>query len=370
MKKHIAALTAAILTICSFTACKDKTADSSSDTASDVSVSQVSTEVVFDKAEGEKKANELINKYFSAINSGDMETTLIYQYDKDDLEAAAVMSSFGKDGATAAEALENMMSTYKKAYSGHTLTLNSIDDVKAVPENGYELLDELYGRVHAVKELIAQNGGDKGLDIQKITDEYSKMTDTEWEKQEYEEAYLVTANISIDDEEKAQEMIIFRTKDSDWKIDMTVVTYLETTAQNERDGVASEVAYAATQALEDMKNEGYDIEGTYIIARDETKNYLIPDGFDLEVFKKHFAEHNEIGEGTDYFFVVSDLATTYSVYVDAEGKQGIYPLGMKLTEDGSERMQYEEMPSGETYDIDELYDMCKDVVDRFIKNKK
>ena len=378
MKKYIAALSAAILVICSFTACADKTGKPSESSVSQAgsqaeSQSESQTEpqsaaqVEFDKADAEKKASDAINGYFDALNSGDMETAFAFQYNKDDLEAAAVMNGFGKNGGTSAEALTNMIDTYKEAYSEHTITLNGIADIEAVPDNGYELLDELYGRIKAVKGFVAECGDT--LDIDKITEQYAGLDEnTEWEKQTYEESYLVTADMNVDDEQKEQEMIVFRTTDGQWKIDMSVVNYLQKVEHTELDNKASDTCQAATQSISDMKAAGVDTSGTFMISSDDSKNYLIPDGFDVSDFKKRFSQ-NYAGEiDGEYFIVINKDSAVYGVFNDSEGKQGIYPLSLTINKDDKTgELAYDELEEGKTYTIDELYDICKSVIDSLDK---
>ena len=77
MKKYIAAITAAALTLCTFTACSDKGSGSSSDIQSSA-VSQEETQadpapkvpdVPFDEETAKKTAAEAINGFFDSINS-------------------------------------------------------------------------------------------------------------------------------------------------------------------------------------------------------------------------------------------------------------------------------------------------------------
>ena len=363
MKKHIAVIAAAILTLCSFTACENGSENSSSATP-DTSSSQAVTEASFDKAEAEKTVTSVINDYFSAINSGDMEKVFEFQYNKEDFEAAAVMSGFGTDGGTSAEALENMLNTYKESYSGHVLTLNSVVSINSVPQNGYDLLDEMYGRVGAIKEIIAKYNGEGGLDIQKITDDYSAVTDFSSGKQEYEEAYDVVANITLDDTDKEQEMIVFRTKNGSWKIDMTVVNYMQTVEQTDKDNFASQVAGSVAEALLKMKDEGTDISGTYMIASDDSRNYLIPDGFDMNKFREYFSQSYTGDANGQYFFVIADDSVKSGVYADAEGKLGLYPVGLIIMDDGEGNITYDEPDTAIDYTFDDLYNMSKDVIDK------
>ena len=360
MKKHIAAIAAAILTICSFTACDKK--DSGGNTT-EPQTSQSAETVSFDKDEAEKKVTDVINDYFSAINSGDMEKVFEFQYSKDDLEAAAVMSGFGTEGGTAAEARENMINAYKDGYSGHVITLKAVTSVKPVSQKCYELLDEMYGRVIAVKGLTAKYGGDSGLDIQKITEEYGAMTDFSGGKQEYEEAYDVVTDITFDETNKEQEMIVFRTKDGGWKIDMTVVNYLQEVEQTDLDNAASKVAGAVSEALLKLKNEGTDISGRYILASDESRNYLVPDGFDLKKFKEYFNDIYSGDANVQYFFVISDDKAVGGAYIDAEGKLGLYPVGFIVKDNGEGGITYEEPDSTQEYTFDQVYDISKNVLD-------
>lgn len=359
MKKHIAALAAALLTLCSFTACTGKNTGSTPDT----SVSQTATEASFDKAEAEKKVTDVINDYFGAINSGDMEKVFEFQYNKEDCEAAAIMSGFGTAGGTSAEALENMLSSYKEGYSGHTITLNSIVSIDSVPAQGYELLDEMYGRVLAIKKLAAQYGGDSGLDIDKITAEYSAMTDFPDGKQNYAEAYDIMTNITFDDTDKEQEMIVFRTDNGSWKIDMTVVNYMQKVEQTDMDNAASEVAGSVAEALLKMKDEGTDTTSTFIISSDDSKNYLIPDDFDMKKFKEYLADTYKGDADASYFFVIADNSVKSGVYVNSEGKMGVYPIGLIIVDDGEGNITYDEPANVSDYTIDELYDMSKSVID-------
>lgn len=359
MKKHIAAIAAALITICSFTACDKKNQESSSD----VSSSQSVTEAAFDQNDAEKKVTEAINEYFSAINNGDMKKVFEFQYNEEDMPAAAVMAGFGHEGGTAQEACDSMMDTYKEGYKDHVISLNSVKSISGVSEKGYELLDELYGRVLAIKGLLAEHGGDSGLDIQAITDAYGAMTDFSQGKQDYEEAYDVVAEITLDDTQKEQEMIVFRTKNGNWKIDMTVINYMQQVEQTDLNNAASEIAGAMSEAIMKMQNEGTEITSNFIISSDESKNYLIPDSFDMKKFNEYFSSSYTSDASVQYFFVIYDSKVASGAYVDAEGKTGLYPIGLIMANDGEGNFTYEEPANPQNYTFDQLYDMSKNVLD-------
>lgn len=375
MKKYIAAITAAALTLCTFTACSDKGSGSSSDIQSSA-VSQEETQadsapkvpdVPFDEETAKKTAAEAINGFFDSINSGDIEKCMKYQYSDDILEAAAVSVGYGVDGGTAEEAYKNMIESTKSSYSGHKFTLNSIQSIKPMNRSAYGLLDNMYSRIRAIKDIIDSYGADAKLNVQEITDKYNEIEKITVVPLEYEEGYQVTANISLDTETNDLDMFVFKIKGGDWMIDMTNVAYLEDAEQTDMDNDASDASYAASLALESMKKSGKDISGTFIISSDAGKNYLVPDSFDMNAFNTAFAANYKGASDADYFFVITDEIAKYGVYRTTDGMMGIYPFGLIIKDDGTDKMSYEELDHDKTYTLEELYDMSKSVIDQFIK---
>jgi hypothetical protein len=62
-----------------------------------------------------------------------------------------------------------------------------------------------------------------------------------------------------------------------------------------------------------------------------------------------------------------DEIAKYGVYRTTDGMMGIYPFGLIIKDDGTDKMSYEELDHDKTYTLEELYDMSKSVIDQFIK---
>lgn len=357
MKKTLAFIAAMAIAVCSFAACKDKNTSSTSE--SSAPAPHVIT-VEFDRAKAESIATEVITSYFDDINKGDIRASMKYQYDDDMLAAASVLSGLCANGDSPDEAVEKMISAYADAYNGHTLTLNQIINVDSIPEDGYVLLDESYGRLCELKKIIDKDG--KKLDPDKISEKYLKITDFSSYRREYEEGYYVTASVSVDSETKDQEMLVFRTKGGNWQVDMSVAQYMQNTDKVNLDNTASSTASTATSVLKQMAANGKDISGTFIIAKDSSKDYNVPDTFDMTAFRSMFAEQYTGDADADYFIVINDDIAVYASYQTSDGKTGIYPFGLIIKNDGSEKLTYEELNADETYDLNTLYGMAKNVI--------
>lgn len=359
MKKPIAFIAALTIALGSFAACSGKNSNSSEPTESSAPAAHVTT-VAFDKEKGEAIAKEIISGYFDDINKGDIAASMKYQYDDNMLKAAAVLSGLAEKGDTAEQAVEKMMSAYKESYNGHTLTLNNIISVDSIPENGYVLLDEAYGRLCELNKLVEKSKDD--LDPQKISEEYQKLTDFSSYRREYEEGYDVVASVTVDTETKDQEMLVFHTKDGNWQIDMSVPAYMQKSDQVNMDNTASSTASAATAVLKEMAAEGKDISGTFIIGKDPSKDYNVPDSFDMDTFRYRYAEKYSGDPDADYFIVINDSYAIYAAYEISGQRTGIYPFGLMIKDDGSPKLTYSELDTEKTYDLAALYDMARSVI--------
>lgn len=360
MKKLLAAAAAMAVALCSFTACEDKNSSSSVIVQESSSVSNPHIIPEFDRAKAEPIIKETLTNYFNDLNNGDIAASLKYQYDDDMIRAAAVMSGLAEDGDTPDDALEKMIEAYKSTYEGHKITLNEIKSIESIPEDGYVLLDEAYGRLTEINKLIDQCGGT--LDMQKITEGYQELVDFSKYRREYEEGYDVVASVTVDDETKDQEMLLFRTVGGDWQMDMSVPSYMQKSEQVDMDNLASSTAGAASAALKEMSEKGLDITGRFIISSDGSMDYKIPDTFDTEVFRSVFSGKYTGAAEAKYFIVVDDLYAPYAVYEVSGQKTGIYPFGLIIKNDGSEKLTYEELDPDKTYDIAALFDMSKKII--------
>jgi len=356
MKKTVAFITAVTMALCSFAACTHKNTESSSESRTPA---PHVISVPFDAEKAEALSKETITNYFNAINSGDIATSMTYQYDNDMLKAAAVMSGLAAKGDSADEAVEKLIAAYTDTYKGHTLTLNEIVSVDSIPENGYILLDEAYGRLSEINKLIEKSG--KKIDPEKISEKYGEITDFSSYRREYEEGYDVVASISVDDETNDQEMLIYRTVGGNWQIDMTVPAHMQKSEQVDLDNTASSTAGSASSVLKKMKEAGKDISGTFIISSDASQDYNVPASFDMADFRSRYAEEYKGAADASYFIVIDDEIAAYAVYETSDKKTGIYPFGLIIKKQG-DRLSYDELDKETTYTKDDLYDMCKSVI--------
>ncbi|MBQ1519497.1 MAG: hypothetical protein IIZ53_06565 [Ruminococcus sp.] len=363
MKKTIAVIAAFTLAVCSLAGCSGHGSDTSGSSSSSSSSSSAlphNISVEFNRENAEKISEEHIGNYFELINKGDIEGSLKYQYDAENVEAAAVMSGYASSGDSAAVAVEKMIDGFKQSYSGHTLELEKIKDVKAITEEGYVLLDEMYGRVCEVNKLI--EGCRDSLDTERISEEYQKIDDVSSYRREYEEGYDVIADVSVDGKAEEQEMFVYRAVGGNWQIDMTVPSYLQSTEEDVLNNTASSAANAASETLNEMAASGKNINGRFIVGSDSSHDYNIPSTFDIDTFRSKYAEKYTGAPDADYFIVIDSSYGVYSVYRTSEGKQGIYPFGVIIKDDGSAKLTYEELKAGKEYSFDELFDMCRDII--------
>ncbi len=360
MKKTVAFLAAVTMALCSFAACTDNKTTSSSESSSEVSAPAVhEIAVPFDREKAEPLVKEAITNYFNDINNGDFKASMTYQYDEEMMPAAAVLSGLASKGDTPEKAVENMLEAFESTYKGHTLKLNEIVSVESIPEEGYVLLDEAYGRLAEMNKLIEKSGD--SIDPDHLSEVYQALTDFSAYRREYEEGYDVVASISVDDETNDQEMLVYRTVGGNWQIDMTVPTYMQENEQVQLDNTASSTAGSASRVLKKMKEDGKDISGTFIISKDGSKDYKVPSGFDMSTFRSLYEEQYKGEADADYFIVIDNEIAVYSVYETAEKKIGIYPFGLTIKMDG-DKVSYEELDADSKYTMDQLYDKCLKVL--------
>ena len=105
----------------------------------------------------------------------------------------------------------------------------------------------------------------------------------------------------------------------------------------------------------------------FIISSDKSKNYNVPDDFDIDDFKKRTNEYLEIDiAGLEWFSIICEDQSIYSVVVNQTQSNtvGIGPKTILQSNYGQEVFNaLSSQVSGEmTYD--EVYDSCKSVIEK------
>lgn len=133
-----------------------------------------------------------------------------------------------------------------------------------------------------------------------------------------------------DGEEESMEFPFYKVKDEGWNIEFiaypAVIGYnakkskkkqKEAAVGQEQDKTdinssASSLSKAASSALADMRSEGCDVGGMYIISSDPDDNYNVSDSFETEKFLSYAGEYFPEIEELDYFAVMKGGVCVYA----------------------------------------------------------
>lgn len=182
------------------------------------------------------------------------------------------------------------------------------------------------------------------------------------------------ADVTLEDEDGEQESMeipLYKIKGEGWNTDLimypAMIGYVKKSKQASLNSYANILSKAAMTSLTDMDEEGYDIDGTFIISSDESLNYNVNSDFDVDMFKEnaenYFGDISEI----DYFVVISEGSCVYSACIKTEDEEyvGTYPVKTRpgSFENYDESYLETESIEGSEYTLEELYDMAVDAID-------
>ncbi|MBQ8348073.1 MAG: hypothetical protein IJY19_00270 [Ruminococcus sp.] len=205
---------------------------------------------------------------------------------------------------------------------------------------------------------------------------YLKDIDSEEDLKKVESRFTIAdcllANVTLEDEDGEQESMeipLYKIKGEGWNTDLimypAMIGYVKKSKQASLNSYANTLSKAAMAALTDMDEEGYDIDGTFIISSDESLNYNVNSDFDVDMFKENAENYFGDITKTDYFVVISEGSCVYSACIRNEDEEyiGTYPI--QARPDRFEYKSYLETESieGSEYTLEELYNMAVDAID-------
>lgn len=263
--------------------------------------------------------------------------------------------------------------------------LISVEKTEDVDEETLMMLEKVFSILIDVGEYMDEN--DLSFeDLMEFSE--SELEDTpfaylddiedEEDLKKVESKFTITdcflADVTLEDEDGEQESMeipLYKIKGEGWNTDLimypAMIGYVKKSKQASLNSYANILSKAAMTSLTDMDEEGYDIDGTFIISSDESLNYNVNSDFDVDMFKEnaenYFGDISEI----DYFVVISEGSCVYSACIKTEDEEyvGTYPVKTRpgSFENYDESYLETESIEGSEYTLEELYDMAVDAID-------
>ncbi len=356
MKKLTALMAALAIAVCTFTACENK--NKTSESTPSTQATEISTEPDTLPADSDATAlcTDLLNKYLTAVNTGDIELAFKYQYDDGIIEAVTALSGY--------QTVQEMYDNFKGSFDGLNLTVSSIEKVQPITDYQYGFIQEVYGRFCAVQYIVDRDGG-----INKTTTKYLQEVYADDEKYkeytlDFKEGYYVECTINSEGQgNSGQRIMIYRTDEDNWKIDMTVAEYIDQCEDYAIDHVTDMIAHTANDMLE-QHPEIADKE--FIVGSEKSLDVQVPDGFDADSLRKYILDNcAEYTEGKYYMFIKEGRAYC-SAYDGGTGYIGTNPYGGQIGEKEDGTLDYVEIPLQDSKSFDKIYNNTADA----LKNHK
>ena len=349
MKKLTALFAALTIAVCAFTACDDDKKSSGSDSSKPETVTTEPATLPAD-SDAEKKCTEILNSYFDALNNGDIKKTFAYQYDDDIIEAVAALSNY--------QSVDEMYKNFENSFNGLNLQVGTINSVQPITDYQYGYINEIYGRFCSVQYIIDRDGGINKTTLKHLQEIYADEELYKEYKLDFKEGYYIVGTIKSDAQgEVEQRIMVYRTDEDNWKVDMTVAGYIDECEDYAIDHIADEVASTATTLLEKDTSIA---DKMFIIGCEKDLDVNVPDGFDADAVRKHVTKNCEAYNGGKFFIFVKEGRAYYTAYADDDEYTGTNPYGLTLGEkDGG--IDYAELDRNKST-FDEIYSSCADVV--------
>lgn len=313
----------------------------------------------FHADEAEKICSEQISRYLELLKNDKIFESLAMQYNDEIIDAIGVLSGFINDP------VNELCNQYSEVYKGVTLQLVDIDSVEPITDMQYGYIEEINGRYRAVHEAVKAKGTLAESDVEELSTLYADEEAYRQYKMNFAEGYFVKCTIeNVGHGRAGQRIMVYRTADSDWKIDMSVAGYIDDCIDYLLDKTASSIHKSANALIKNIKDFP---QSEFVIGYDSSLDKDVPSGFNADEFRKMVIDNCEdINENSKFFMYFKEGKEFYTVYTDNDTDCGINPFGCKLVEkDGVS--DYVGLELEDDSSFDGLYKFCADRLEELKK---
>lgn len=378
MKRVLAGITAIITVFCAFSGCGKiddetagagdssvtATAESGENTASD----NGTTETADDN--DSKSYEDVINEYIDIFNTGDLQKILEMQMPEGCADVMRVMAMLQfKEMGSEENTVENVDKYLKDMLGSSSVSLSRIVTAEDLSYDEQETLKEACTSYKMIADYIRDQGGADKVDLDKLDEKFDDF-DPEESKDliKINDAKYVVVELLEDGDTvpTEEEFIIYRINNGSWHMDSSMLGYVKRAKAASADTAANSLIKAANTALIEMDEErmfrdenGLEALDKVLISSDDSRNINVPEGFDVEHFKKRLDNYFSDNTRFDWCIVIDGMCANYSfVSLNDNSQIGIYPSGTVLTPG----LVPENDESTGKKSFDELYDICAEIL--------
>lgn len=303
----------------------------------------------------------VIRAYFDASNEGDYKKILRTMFPDKEVEAILKLTELGAN---------NLVEELSENKTNYIIT-DIVEECSMTDEE----LDQYmlyFDQVAGVFNKIEEYGGDvKALSDEQREELYNAfMGFTASEDDDIKhiynatEGYDVTVYYTNSGEPDEDYFFVYYVDGEGWKVNNTMRKFVKKSKQSATNATAKTIFNFFAATLTDMEVNGTDLSGTYIIGSDNSMNYNVPSTINVsEIRNKVESDYSDISKYEYFAIIVNGSCSYVAVYKKSDDSNvGVYPILSIPKFLNDDRLETEKVSKIDTYTLDELFQIAKDVI--------
>ena len=321
----------------------------------------LSSDMLNDASEPSFDYEDVIRAYFDASNEGNYKKILRTMFPDKEVEAILKLTELGAN---------NLVEELSENKTNYIIT-DIVEECSMTDEE----LDQYmlyFDQVAGVFNKIEEYGGDvKALSNEQREELYNAfMGFTASEDDDIKhiynatEGYDVTVYYTNSGEPDEDYFFVYYVDGEGWKVNNTMRKFVKKSKQSATNATAKTIFNFFAATLTDMEVNGTDLSGTYIIGSDNSMNYNVPSTINVsEIRNKVESDYSDISKYEYFAIIVNGSCSYVAVYKKSDDSNvGVYPILSIPKFLNDDRLETEKVSKIDTYTLDELFEIAKDVI--------
>lgn len=299
---------------------------------------------------------DAVRLYYEYINNGEYSKVLRAMYPE------KVIDSMLESGQITEEMIVEELGGDDKKYN-----VNSITRETSISGEEKEMLLSSYDQMIVMLEIKSEYGDDlSSLSEDQQKEIQEKFNNTDFENMEHHytitEGYDVTVNYTSDGKDREDSIYVFYVEGEGWKLQQSMRMFASNVRKAQANVYAKQIFTSCTVDMVELETSGININGTYIICSDDSKNVNVPSEVDTEKVKENIFK--TIPQNVSYIMIISNRTCQYvAAFNNNDDKNlfGSYPdlCIPQFIKDGNLKTSTTE---NNNYTFDELYDIAVNAI--------
>ena len=296
---------------------------------------------------------EALTTYFECMNNGDFKGLADVTYPKGTYELLVFMTN--QEGTDIDTLFSEMIIEEAESFPVY---LDEIISAEPLSENTLSMMNEMFGGIALACSRVEQSGGFENHSYEEISEILMSINGEEIANYlNITEGYTLRFRCSnYKGETSEAEVYTYLIPSDGWKIDTSMIGYIQASKNLSADSSAKNIYNAANTVLTEIDIMGMSSNGTCVISSDSTKNYNADNSFTDEFYGRTANYYDEI-KNYEYFVIISDNIVLASICYNKSDNEfvGTFPRDT-LYLDREKNISID--VSSEEYTFDELYKLC------------